>query len=301
MAGFLGIDHPLIVVRDIDAMRERYAALGFTMTPVGKHPWGTSTALAMFDRCLLELMSIYDERLIDVSPVGDFRFGRMIRDHLAEREGISMQALNSDDAEGDAAIVAARGIRCQGTIEFGRDVTLPDGRQDRTATTLKILHEPEFPRLTNFICQQHRPELIYVPRWMDHPNGTTGICQVTMLAPPALQPRVRERLAGLYGAAAIREMPEGFAAKTGNGHYVVGDRAFVERSYGAMPGALAEAAPPFCLAIHVRAPDLGRVRPFLKAAGATYREAEGKLILQPAEDYGNIFLVFDSAPFGEGV
>ena len=105
MAGFLGIDHPLIVVGDIAAMRERYAALGFTMTPIGKHPWGTSTSLAMFDRCLLELMSIYDESLIDISPAGDFRFGRLIRDHLTEREGISMQALNSDDAEGDAAIV----------------------------------------------------------------------------------------------------------------------------------------------------------------------------------------------------
>src|SRR5271167_5002154 len=101
MSKFLGIDHPLIVVRDIELMRDRYAALGFTMTPVGRHPWGTSTSLAMFDRCLLELMGVYDESLIDLLPAGDFRFGRTIRDHLREREGISLLALHSDDAEED--------------------------------------------------------------------------------------------------------------------------------------------------------------------------------------------------------
>lgn len=296
MAGFLGIDHPLIVVRDIATMRERYAALGFTMTPIGKHPWGTSTSLAMFDRCLLELMSIYDESLIDLSPAGDFRFGRLIRDHLAEREGISMQALNSDDAIGDAAIVTGRGIACQGTIEFGRDVVLPDGRHDRTATTLKILHDPAFPRLTNFICQQHRPDLIYVPKWMEHPNGTTGICQVSILAPADVQPHVHARHAGLYGSDAITGIDGGFVTRTGNGVYLVGNAAVIEREYGSLPPALAAAAPPFCLSIHVRAPDLGKVRPFLEASGTTFRTAPGKFFVEPAADFGNIFLVFDADP-----
>lgn len=293
MAGFLGIDHPLILVRDIEAMRARFVALGFTMTPIGRHPWGTSTALAMFDGCLLELMSVYDESLIDLHPAGDFRFGRLVRDHLAEREGISMQALQSDDAEGDAAIVMARGIPCQGEIAFGRDVTLPDGRRDRTATTLKIFHDPQFPRLTNFICQQHRPDLIYVPRWMDHPNGVTGICQVTVLAPQALQPLVRKRYAGLYGADAITTIDGGFAVHTGNGHYVIGDRERVEQWYGPMPSSLAEAEPPFCLAIHLRAPDPERVLPFLAAAGAAQHVDDGRIILLPAEDYGNVFVVFE--------
>lgn len=297
MAGFLGIDHPLIVVRDIEVMRQRYAALGFTMTPIGKHPWGTSTSLAMFDRCLLELMSIYDERLTEVSAIEGFSFGGLIRDHLAEREGISMQALNSDDAEGDAALVMARGIACQGTIAFGREVTLPDGRADRTATTLKILHDNQYPRLSNFICQQHRPDLIYVPQWMDHPNGTTGICQVTILAPTDVQTAVRERFAGLYGSGAIMALQRGFAVVTGNGCYVVGARPFIEEAYGALPAELVDAAPPFCLAIHVRAPDLSTILPFVRASGMNFREVPGKVILTDAADNGNVFLVFDAEPF----
>jgi len=292
---FLGIDHPLIVVKDIDTMRARYQALGFTMTPVGRHPWGTSTSLAMFDRCLLELMSVYDETLIDVSPAGDFRFGRTIRDHLTEREGISLLALNSDDAVRDVAVVEARGIACQGTIEFGRDVVLPDGRADRTATTLKILHDPGLPRLSNFVCQQHRPDLIYVPKWLEHANGAAGICQVTIMADPADQPRVRRRLAGLYGVDALFPRPTGFGAHTGNGDFVVADRNSVIEAYGTLPSALDSETQPCCVAIHVRAPDIDRLLPFIEAAGAAFvREATSVRLTEPGR-YGNVFLVFDEA------
>jgi hypothetical protein len=292
MAGFLGIDHPLIVIRDIDAMRARYGRLGFTMTPVGRHPWGTSTSLAMFDQCLLELMSVYDESLIDEKPAGSFRFGRTIRDHLAEREGISLLALHSDDAEGDSAMVAARGIACQGTIAFGRDVVLPDGRPDRTATTLKILTDPALPRLSNFLCQQHRPDLIYVPQWLAHPNGAKGIGRVTVLASPEDQPRVRTRMAGLYGVEAIAESPGGFRVQTGNGVFVVADQSVVEETYGALPAALAASAEPCCVAIHVTLAAIADIVPFLDAAGTAYRRAGDEIRLADAESFGNVFLAF---------
>ncbi len=293
MANFLGIDHPLILVRDIEAAIATYAALGFTMTPVGKHPWGTSTSLAMFDQCLIELMSLYDESLIDEKPVGSFRFGRTIRDHLAEREGISLLALHSDDAEGDEAAVAGRGIRCQGTIRFGRDVTLPDGRADRTATTLKILADPQLPRLSNFMCQQHRPDLIYVPKWLEHANGASGLCQVTILATPAMQQAVRDRLVGLYGVDAIFETGGGFGARTGNGSFVVMDAQGVEKAYGPLTPSLAAETQPSCVAVHVRMPDLARIEPFLEATGATVRRESGRLILTDAARYGNVFLAFE--------
>ncbi|GGF42290.1 hypothetical protein GCM10011611_55900 [Aliidongia dinghuensis] len=296
MAGFLGIDHALIVVRDIDLVRDRYATLGFTMTPVGRHPWGTSTSLAMFDQCLLEIMSIYDESLLDEKPVGDFRFGRTIYKHLREREGISLLALHSEDAAGDVEIVQRRGIVSQGTIAFGRDVVLPDGRPDRTATTLKILYDPALPRLSNFICQQHRPELIYVPQWLSHPNGANGISRVTILARPEHQEKVRTRLSGLYGAEAIFDHPGGFGARTGNGVFVVADRAAVEKIYGALPVSLRDAAEPCCIAIHVTVSSVARVIPFLDAAEAEYRRDGNEISLVDAEAYGNVFLAFSERP-----
>lgn len=292
MTHFLGIDHPLILVRDINAAVRRYEALGFRIAPVGRHPWGTSTALATFDGCALELMSIYDETLIDEKPIGSFLFGRTIRDHLAMREGISLLALHSENAEGDIAIVKSRGIVCQGAIEFGRDVVLPDGGKDRTATTLKILHSTELPRLSNFACQQHRPDLIYVPSWLGHPNGAYGISQVTILADKAHQPRVRARLAGLYGRTALFDFIDGFGARTGNGNFVVMDRTVAADRYGSLPPDLVSEPEPCYIAIDIRVPDIETVIPFIEAAGAAFRAAGRGVLVTDAQYYGNVFLTF---------
>jgi len=294
MTAFLGIDHPLIVSRDINKAVERYKTLGFTVTPVTKHPWGTSTAVAMFEGCILELMGVYDESLVDVKAVGDFRFGRVVRDHLAEREGISLCALHSEDAEQDAAAVMKRGIACQGTIEFGRDVVLPDGRHDRTKTTLKIFHDSSLSRLSNFACQQHRPDLVSVPAWLSHPNKAYGISQVTILAEAPDHERVRRRLAGLYGGEAMFEFSDGFGAKTGNGRFIVLDRIGAERRYGDIPAEMLAASEPCYIAIDVRVPSIQTVLPFVIGAGMPHVRTEETLLLIDARYYGNVFLTFVS-------
>ena len=125
MAGTLGIDHPLVLVRDIEAVAARYRTLGFNTAPTGRHPWGTSTSLIMFDRSALELMGVYDEMLLDSHAVGDFRFGRHMADALHEREGVSLVALYSEDAAGDRARVEARGLVAQGRVDFRRKVKVP--------------------------------------------------------------------------------------------------------------------------------------------------------------------------------
>jgi hypothetical protein len=252
MKNLLGIDHPLVCVDDLAAARARCEAMGFVMTPLSKHPWGTGTTAAIFKDCLLELMDFQDETLADLYPAGDFRFGAFIRDHLAQREGIPLTALNSYDAEADAKAVMDRGVACQGTIEFGRDVTSPDGKPDRTSTTLKIISDPDLPRLSNFICQQHRRDLIEKPEWMEHKNTAFGISRVTILAAAKDQPKVRQRLASIYGDDAITETKGGFSAQTGNGIFVVNDKETVEAFYGPLPHDLATETQPTCISIHLK-------------------------------------------------
>lgn len=293
---FLGLDHPLVLARDLDATASRYEALGFAPRPLGRHPWGTSMRVVQFDKCAIELMSVYDEGLIDELAVDGFSFGRHIRDHLAEREGISLLALYSEDGEGDAATVTNRGIRCNGTIEFGREVKLADGRIDRTRTTLKILHDPRLDRLSNFIVHQHRPDLIVRPDWLVHPNGALGIEQVTIMAGAEDWPRVRARLAGLYGVGEVFETDDGFGARTGNGAYVVMTKETVEAVYGPLPASLAGERRPSCVAIHVRVRDLGIVRSLIAKAGARSTDDGEQIRLNDAAPYANVFLAFTVAP-----
>ena len=296
MRQFLGIDHPLVVVHDLSAVAEHYAALGFAPRPLGRHPWGTTMRLVQFDGCSIEFMGVEDETLLDQHAIDGFSFGRTIRDQLREREGIALVALNSADAESDAGIVTARGICCQGTIQFGREVRLDDGRTGRTRTTLKIFVDPRLPRLGNFAVQQHRPDLIFRPDWLQHPNGASRIHQVTIMAERPHWSAVRQRLGGLYGDDALFGRAEGFGAQTGNGCFVVLDQAAVERTYAPLPPALAAEHRPCCIAIHLSVPDTRPVVSYLTSAGVGFTTEGSQLRLRDAGPFGNVFLAFDASP-----
>lgn len=214
-----GIDHPLVLVRDIAATRAFYTRLGFTMTPVGQHPWGTSTTLAVLERSLLEVMGIYDESLIDGHATGDFRFGRHMHEALQEREGLALVALHSRDAAGDRAAMEARGIRGSGAIHFRRRVRIPGGDWEEAVVELEVLRDPALPRVSHFLCQQHRPELVWVPDWMRHANGARHIAAVTYWAPDPAP--VLQRLSAMFGGHPPRRSATGWEVATGQGVFRV--------------------------------------------------------------------------------
>lgn len=291
MNNALGIDHPLVAVRDLETARQTYLSLGFAMRPPGQHPWGTSTALVIFRRQLLELVSIGDDSLLDGHPAGDFQFGRHVSTHLAQRQGVALTALYSDDAAGDAQVVIARGGHCAGTIRFGRDVQRADGTPDRTATTLKILTRPGLARLSMFACQQHRRELIEFPEWMDHPNGATGFASVTIIAAAGDQAAVQGWLETLHGTAA-QPTAWGFRLPTAHGDWRVTSRDHAAALFGPVPPDLAPDGAPSVVSLDLRVGDLGRVRPFLTAAGFAHREICETLVLTETDRLGGILLTF---------
>jgi hypothetical protein len=264
MNASFGIDHPLLATHDINGLRARLTSLGFNMTAIGKHPWGTSTSLAMFDGCLIEIMGIYDDTLLDQVPAGDFRFGRHVYDHLQIREGVALSALHSTGSHADADTAIAAGFTLAGHLEFGRDVTLPDGTAGRTRTTLALLPDPDFPRLSFFLCQQHKPELIYVPEWLRHPNSVFEICGISIMANAADHAALKTKLSSLYGAA--ESIDGGFQVNTANGPMRVQTSQAIETEFGPLP--FAENTPcivamdlkfsdPAAFATHAKTSDIG--------------------------------------------
>jgi hypothetical protein len=249
MNASFGLDHPLLATHDIEGLRDRLMSLGFNMTAVGKHPWGTSTSLAMFDGCLLEIMGIYDDTLIDEVPAGDFRFGRHVFEHLQQREGVALSALHSTDAQADAAKALAAGFTVAGHLEFGRDVTLPDGSTGRTKTTLALLPDPDFPRLSFFLCQQHRPDLIYVSQWLEHPNSANGIGGITVLAKASEHARLKHKLGALY--AGLADIAGGFRVQTANGVINVQTLAAVEQEFRTLPSEITQINEPSIIAMDI--------------------------------------------------
>lgn len=269
MNASFGIDHPLLATRDIEGLRNRLLSLGFNMTAIGKHPWGTSTSLAMFDGCLIEIMGIYDDRLLDEVPAGDFRFGRHVHDHLQQREGIALSALHSTNAAADAERAAEAGFTVAGQLEFGRDVTLPDGTKDRTKTTLALLPDPRFPRLSFFLCQQHRPELIYVPEWLQHPNTVNGICGVNLVAKDPFHAALQVRFGGIYDGLAV--IDGGFEYQTANGVLRVLTPEAFEAQIGPLSDSLRQEALPFIAGMDLTVQDPQVLLGFIVAAGLGWR------------------------------
>ncbi|MBI0435443.1 VOC family protein [Roseomonas sp. KE0001] len=292
-----GIDHPLILMRDIEAGRAFYARLGFTVTPVGRHPWGTSTALAVLERSALELMGIYDESLIDGLETGGFRFGRHMRDALAEREGMALVALHSRDVSGDGAAMAGRGIATQGRIDFRRKVKPPGLDWDEAVVSLQILLDPALPRVSHFLAQQHKPHLLWVPDWMRHANGATHVAAVTYLAEDPAP--VCARLGRMFGggpAAFAAEFPTEFP--TGQGHFRVLRPADWPAAFGATPMPRLTPGEPGGAAIDVAVRDLAVARAVLAGAGvATVETAAGPAIADVA-GCGNVVIRFVRACAG---
>jgi len=299
MTNVLGIDHPLVCVRDLSTTREHYGQLGFRMKGIGKHPWGTSTCVIIFKNSLLELMGIYDTSLLDGYPTGNFRFGRFIHDAIEEREGVALTALYSDDAERDAAAVEARGGTCQGTIEFGRDVVLSDGTPDRTSTTLKILESEHFPRLSNFACQQHKRQLIEFPEWMDHPNSAYGFTSVSILAERPQQEGVLDWLSTIHGRDRISQTKFGFSVQTGNGEFLVMDRKGASERYGRLPEAIATPNKPYEFALDLKVRSMDALNASLATSPLGSRRVGERVVLSDTDRLGGVILSFVEIPEDE--
>jgi hypothetical protein len=276
-----GIDHPLIAVHDM---------AGLNMTPVGKHPWGTSTSLAIFNDCLLEVISIYDASLIEVKPTGDFKFGRHVYQHLNKREGVALTALHSTDSIQDAQTAQTAGWSLSGHLEFGRDVVLPDGKSDRTKTTLALLPNRIFPRLSFFLCQQHRRDLVEVSEWMNHENGAYGINGVTIKTSNDDHKALQVHLEAIFGQATLT--PHGFTVQTPNGYIKVLRDYEMPKVVGTLPQIVIDDNQPSIVAMEFLVRDIEITTEIVKNSGLPYRLTKYGLLLDDASLLGNTFIQF---------
>jgi hypothetical protein len=287
--GPLGLEHPLVVSHNLDRLAENYRAMGFAPTRKGYHPWGTGTQLVLFPENFIELMGIEDRSLIDEPSEGGFRFGRVIADQLNRREGIAMLALHSEDAQADLAAVTQRGVETEGLVDFRREVVLPDGGTDEAVVTLAMLIDWEQPQLSNFICQQHRPEFVWVPEWMQHPNGAYAIARITYAA--AEPSAVWSRFAGVWGEDALTELDNGFSVTTPGGELLVLDRPSAEARFApvAMPSGWRDA--PCAVGIEVRAVDINRVHMCMLRNMVPHARMDERVRIPPSYA-GNVVLDF---------
>lgn len=215
----LGIDHPLVAVKDMEQACDDFARLGFFINPRHHHPWGTDNHLLMFPENFIEIISVYDDSKLDLTNDNGFAFGRFISDSIERREGISLVALHSEDARADHKMIEERGLENQGIVDFRRIAHRPDGSEEEAVVSLVMLINSEHPSVSNFFCHQHKPHLVWVKDWMTHANGADAITGVSYVAeePSNLEARFK----AIYGDTAVTVESGHLKAQTDRGLFEV--------------------------------------------------------------------------------
>jgi catechol 2,3-dioxygenase-like lactoylglutathione lyase family enzyme len=189
LAQVRGIDHAVILVRDLDRARDIYARMGFTLTPRGFHSLGSQNHCIMFGRDYLELMAL------PPAPPPAFQY---FAEFLARGEGVGALALASDDAAGAYAELVQAGIPAEPPLALSRPVKdLGEAR-----FTLVQLPPAQTPGFRTFVCQHHTRDVVWRPEYQRHANGAAEIKSVTIATPdPAHYARVLDGLPVAYSHA----------------------------------------------------------------------------------------------------
>jgi len=176
------IDHLVLPVADLEAARETYRRMGFTLTPTAHHPWGTANSLVQLQGNFLELLAVTEPEKIPAPAPGEFSFGAFSQAFLKKRQGLSMLVFQSLDARRDQAEFAARGLETYAPFDFSRQAKLPDGSMATVAFSLAFVTDPRMPDAAFFTCQQHAPQYFWKPDYQRHANGARSVMEVVMLA-----------------------------------------------------------------------------------------------------------------------
>ncbi|WP_434051756.1 MAG: VOC family protein [Roseibium sp.] len=210
-----GLDHIVVAVNDLAVAGKAYEALGFTVTPENRHPWGTANRLIQLDGFFIELLSVAEPDLITETVGSQFSFGAFNRTFLAKREGASMLVMESRDANSDRQDFERVGLSLFEPFSFERIAHLPDGKTAEVAFDLTILRDPLSPEIGYFTCHNKFPENFWKPAFQTHDNGAREIKTIYLIAEDPSDHH--EFLGGFTGQREMRATSLGLEVETARG------------------------------------------------------------------------------------
>jgi Glyoxalase-like domain len=173
----VGIDHAVVMVKELGKAAENWKRLGFTVSPRGTHSahMGSGNYTIMFDPDYMELLGVLTET----------EHNAPARAFLAKHgDGIERVAFTAVDSAAGAEEIRARGFAPIGPTDFERPVTMPDGKV--SAAKFRTFQWPtaEAPGgVRIFACQHKTRETVWIPELMKHANGAKRLRQVLIATP----------------------------------------------------------------------------------------------------------------------
>jgi catechol 2,3-dioxygenase-like lactoylglutathione lyase family enzyme len=273
-----GIDHIVLCVRNLDAARDRFRSMGFTLTPPATHPFGTGNSLAQLKSSFIELLSVVDPERIPPHADQHFSFAAHNAEFLSRGEGMSMLVISSEDARADEARWRKAGLTTFEPVYFERGAQLPDGSEAKVAFTIAFALNEEMPNAVFFCCQQHKPEAFWHPQYQRHPNGAMNFASITLAAEDPR--RHAPFFAALLGAGSVQLRGDALDVVTASGKVeVIPPQVAARRFFGS--SAMDSRPAARFVAAGIRTADLGAADACLERGGIQ-RLRKGERIIVPA-------------------
>lgn len=267
-----GIDHAVILVRDLDRAHDIYERLGFTLTPRGYHSLGSQNHCIMFARDYLELMAV-------PKPHPAIQY---YSDFLAKGEGMGAIALATGNAEAAHAELTRSGIAAEPPLALSRPVEgLGEAR-----FTLVQLPPGQTPGFRTFLCQHHTRDIVWRPEYQAHAIGATEIAGIAVVAENAAA------YTGVFGVEP-RRIEEGLLIESGSAPILVS--SFRKIGKRLEEAGLPERAPPLIAALFIRVEDRARAAAVLRRGGFSPVALKDGSFAVGADQANGVALVFGQA------
>lgn len=274
-AAITGVDHCVIGVADLEAARAAYGAMGFTITPRGRHiGWSTANYCIMFEGGYIELLGIVE---LDGYSAG---LDAML---AARGDGLLKLALRSEDAGRTHEFFEGQALINEPVKDLARELEAPEGT---VLLEFRLVHPnpAATPGLASFICQHLTPEMVWRPHWCEHRNTATEVRSYAILAddPAALA----EGWVGIFGAGAVTRDGAWLSVETGAARL-----DFLPREELPVAFAGLEFARPLAggiLGMTITVTDLAELAGCLAAAGAACMRTDTGMTVLPESACGQV-------------
>ncbi|WP_321341061.1 VOC family protein [Breoghania sp.] len=286
-----GIDHIVHAVKDLEAAREAYARLGFTLTPYATHPWGTRNFLVQLDGAFLEVLEVVDPSRMEAADVDAFSFGAYNRDYLASGEGMSMLVLDSEDPEADRASFHETGLTTYAPFSFERIARQPDGSELQVAFDLTFTTHPDMPDAAFFTCRNRFPENFWKASYQHHSNSASGVAGVILAAEHPAE--LHEFIQGFAGNRELKVTSFGFECETARGTIHVMTPDGVRALYGDIC-PLEELQSPQLVATLITVADTHAMADIAYSSGIAAERKDWRVII-PADELHGMALIAQEA------
>jgi Glyoxalase-like domain len=280
LKNIIGLDHIVVVVRDLAAGATQWQGLGFTVAPRGTHSahMGTGNHTIMLGEDYLELLGV-------LSPTERNAPTRAL---LAKREGIERAAFTTRDAAAGVQELQARGIAAEGPIGFSRPVEMPGGQMREAKFETYLWPRDQRPGdMRIFACQHFTRDTVWMPHLQKQANTAHAIVRLELLS---ADPKAAAQQLGQMTDQPTSRLADGaWRVESGGtrGGFEFVDRATLAARHAGV--ALAGLPDEGAVTLVLKVSDLAAASAAVQAAGGV--AGDGRVTVPPAQANGVILVL----------